>query len=375
MRERSAKRTVGPRVLCVDDEPRVLEGLVPILRRFDLVMANSAAAGLEQIQAAPCAVVISDMRMPQMNGAEFLKRVREISPDTVRILLTGYADLKSAVSAVNEGQIFRFLTKPCSPEQLLGSVHAAVEQNRLITAEKELLEQTLHGCVQMLGDILSLTHPVAFGRANRIKKHVAMLLDSMGEKNRWHIEVAAMLVEIGAITLPEETLRKAHNGEPLTPEEQRSVDELPGVARRILGSIPRLDPVIDLLGELSLPAPRTLGGRVLRVALEFDNIESRGVPKAEAIAILRARHERYDAQILARFADLIGGELKEQIREIPLRLVEPGMTFVDDVRMHSGILLVARGYQVTDSFVARAKNFGDGQVPDLVRVSIPAPKV
>ena len=164
-------RTVRPRVLCVDDEPQVLDGLTLNLRRdFEVVTASSGADALAEIAArGPFAVIISDMRMPRMDGAQFLRRAREIAPDSVRMLLTGQTDLASAIAVVNEGQIFRFLTKPCAPDQLIAMVRAAVDQHRLLTSERELLERTLHGSIEALTDLLAVAHPVAFGRAGRIK--------------------------------------------------------------------------------------------------------------------------------------------------------------------------------------------------------------
>ncbi|NIQ03497.1 MAG: response regulator, partial [Nitrospinaceae bacterium] len=93
------------------------------------------------------AVVVSDMRMPDMDGIQFLSRVREHYPQTVRMMLTGYADVKTAMNAVNEGNIFRFMTKPCPPEVFEKVLSAGIEQYRLITAERDLLERTLKGSV------------------------------------------------------------------------------------------------------------------------------------------------------------------------------------------------------------------------------------
>jgi DNA-binding NtrC family response regulator len=125
-------------ILCVDDEPRVLDGLKLTLRRsFDVSTATSGAEGLAILkQMAGAAVVISDMRMPGMDGAVFLTKVREQWPDSMRLLLTGEAGRDAAVAAVNEGQIFRFLSKPCAPEKLIAAVEAAVRQHQLVTADK-----------------------------------------------------------------------------------------------------------------------------------------------------------------------------------------------------------------------------------------------
>ncbi len=160
-----------PCILCVDDEPRVTEGLALLLRRDYRVV--TAAGGHEALQrlleiGAPAAVV-SDMRMPGMDGAALLKRVRQLYPETTRILLTGEPGRDAAVSAINEGQIFRFLTKPCAPEQVRAAIEAGVTYHRLLTAEKTLLQETLVGCIKALIDVLAITNPVALGRCNRVK--------------------------------------------------------------------------------------------------------------------------------------------------------------------------------------------------------------
>src|SRR5581483_1037494 len=127
-----------PRILCVDDEPYVLESLRDTLRRsFDVLTAGGGPEALEKLNAEPgeYAVIISDMRMPVMSGSSFLRESRRIAPDAARILLTGYADLDAAISAVNDAQLFRFLTKPCEPEQLLRACTAGLLQHRLQTAE------------------------------------------------------------------------------------------------------------------------------------------------------------------------------------------------------------------------------------------------
>jgi DNA-binding NtrC family response regulator len=143
------------RILCVDDEPNVLEGLERVMhRRCSLLTAGSGEEAL-RILAGPEAVdvIVSDMRMPRMNGATLLAECRKRSPDTVRLLLTGQADLESAISAVNDGHVFRFLTKPCPTPVLVEALTAALEQHRLITSEKILLERTLVGSMRALTEV------------------------------------------------------------------------------------------------------------------------------------------------------------------------------------------------------------------------------
>src|SRR3990172_11193324 len=135
----------GVRVLFVDDEPQVLAGLMETLhRRFEVSTAESGREGLRMVtQSGPFTVVVSDFRMPEMDGAEFIARVRDVAPDSIRILLTGHASLEGAIRAVNQGCIFRLLTKPSPPAVLLQALEDAVEQARLVTADRELLETKL----------------------------------------------------------------------------------------------------------------------------------------------------------------------------------------------------------------------------------------
>jgi DNA-binding NtrC family response regulator len=117
-----------PQVLFVDDEQRVLNSMRIMFRReFDLHFANSGKEALDIIGNVDIDVIVADHRMPQMTGVEVLTQVRSMSPRTVRILLTGYADLDAVEGSINDGEVFRFLTKPCPPDQLRNTVALAVK--------------------------------------------------------------------------------------------------------------------------------------------------------------------------------------------------------------------------------------------------------
>src|SRR5271170_5040992 len=149
---------MNQRVLFVDDEPQVLEGIQRSLRkRVELRTAANATEGLRLIiEEGPFAVVVSDMRMPGMNGAQLLAKVREQEPDAVRMILSGQSDMQATIDAVNQGHIYRFLSKPCAADQLFLAIEDAIKQHQLVTAEKVLLEHTLSGCVKMLIEILGM---------------------------------------------------------------------------------------------------------------------------------------------------------------------------------------------------------------------------
>jgi ActR/RegA family two-component response regulator len=134
---------VDERILFVDDEVSILQGYQRLLHReFRVSAANSGEEGLITIRTAgPFAVVISDMRMPGMNGAEFLAKVRETAPDSVRMLLTGYSDLDGAIDAVNNGNIFRYLTKPCAKDVMVKAIESGLDLYRNTLADKELIKK------------------------------------------------------------------------------------------------------------------------------------------------------------------------------------------------------------------------------------------
>ncbi len=359
-----------PRVLCVDDEPQILDGLTLHLRRgYQLFTATRAADALRILESEPpMAVVISDMRMPGMDGATFLAEVRSRWPDVVRMLLTGQSDIESAIAAINKGQIFRFLTKPCPPPALLAAVHAAVAQYELITAERVLLEETLHGSIKALTDMLALVNPVSFGRATRVKQLVSDIADHLGLKERWQVEVAAMLSQIGHMTLPAETAERVYFGRALSSDEQRLVARLPSLTESLLGNIPRLETVREILRTYPVATAAPLpddavkavairGASILRLAVDFDALESSDRASARlAVATLCGREGRYAADALAALVAVRGARAAE-VREISSSELREGMILAEDVKTDGGVLLVARGHEITARFIERIRNF------------------
>src|SRR5205085_10841172 len=134
----------GFSVLAVDDEPNIVSALRRTLRPrgFTVHTALGGAEGLALLAQQPVDVVISDMRMPEMTGARFLQHARAVQPEAVRILLTGYSDIASTIEAVNNGEIFRYLSKPWEDDVLLSVLHDGLERKRLARERDQLLALT-----------------------------------------------------------------------------------------------------------------------------------------------------------------------------------------------------------------------------------------
>ncbi|MFO0984061.1 MAG: response regulator [Planctomycetota bacterium] len=353
-----------PRILLVDDEPNVPAGLSRQLRQqFEVHTANSGSQALELIQrSGPFEVIVSDRNMPGMDGVALLAKVRLLAPETIRVMLTGQADLDSTIASVNEGHIFRFLRKPCAADQVRKILEDACAQYRLVTAERVLLEQTLRGSIKTLTEILALTNPSAFGRAQRVKHYVTELFEYLDLSGSWETEVAAMLSRIASVTLPPATLERHDRGEPLTPEEQGMVDRMLVVTDQLLANIPRLEGVREMLTyqfkrfDGQGPPQNKVrgeqipwGARLLKIAFDYDLLEAQGHLGELALSIMRGRSGWYDDRLLKSFCELRNrAAARSNVREVSLVQLKPGMELVDDVRTKTGMLLVTRG-QVVNS--------------------------
>jgi response regulator RpfG family c-di-GMP phosphodiesterase len=359
-------------ILLVDDEVAILDGLRRQLRRkFQVHTANGGAEALELLQTEPVTVVVSDMRMPQMDGATFLSRVRVLYPDVVRILLTGQTDTQAAITAVNEGQIYRFLTKPCPPEVLLEEIGSAVELNRLMTAEREVLGTTLRRTVEALTATLSLAQPAAFGRAVRVTRTVTELAEALGVKEAWELEVTAMLSHLGAVTLPPAVLAKLDTGRPLTEEEAEMAGRIPAISRDLVSTIPRLEGVAQAIGwhlarydgqGSGVGVPRgedlPLAARILRLAADFDAGMTQRPSVQATISALRADAGAYDPRVLAALVTSHDvPDTQGPPRDVDVDDLAPGMVVFDDVYTTEGVLLISRGTEVTDALILRIENY------------------
>jgi CheY-like chemotaxis protein len=208
--------TGSEKILLVDDEHMVLRVYERILRRkFQVETANSGPEGLEKLATGPYAVVVADLRMPGMDGIEFLSQFRAYAPDTVRMVLTAYADVRSAIELVNRGNVFRLLTKPAEADVLVAAIEAGVEHYRLITTERETLETALRSGVNVLTEMLVVTNPRALRRVQRVGRCVRHVAARFCIADTWLFELAATLQEIGPAFLPRETLERVCAGWPL----------------------------------------------------------------------------------------------------------------------------------------------------------------
>jgi response regulator RpfG family c-di-GMP phosphodiesterase len=404
-------------ILLVDDEAHVLSSISRMLgeENFEAVIsAQSGDQALKLLEETPdLAVLVSDYRMPGMNGIELLAQARSKHPDVTRILLTGAADLEMALDAVNQGNIFRFLLKPCAPEVLLTAIKDGLRQNELIKAERELLNKTLSGSIKVMIDILAMLSPNIFAQMSRLRTLARDMATALNLEDRaWEFELAAMLSQIGTVTIPQNILERWQRGESLSEDEGKMVRSIPAMGKLLISNIPRLEAVAEAVGaqntsyEMSAlidaanPSEIPLGARILRIIIHYDRLIEKNHSPSAALQTMLSHASDYDPDLFSVFRLEVAGKTSPDAykvshlgetawsqrakekrrgaktpaapaenhvfrthdamrgeRGISIVGLKPGMVLARDVLDHNGVLIVPRRTTITDVLIYKMTNY------------------
>jgi response regulator RpfG family c-di-GMP phosphodiesterase len=383
------------KILFVDDDPNILAGFQRTLRKqfaFDTALSGTEALELLQ-RSGPYAVVVADMRMPGMEGIELLERVREVAPDTVRLMLTGNADQQTAVDAVNRGQVFRFLNKPCGPETLVPALETSLRHYDVARIERELLEGTLAGSVKVLADVLGMVAPEALGRGQRLRTLMRRFARTANAGPEWELEIAALLSSLGYASVPPSVLRKVAAGSDLGEGERTILRRMPQVGHALLSGIPRLQEVARIVlfqnqhfDGTGFPGDGTsgefipMGARLLKILVDRMALELDGVVKKRALAEMESRDGHYDRRLLdlnfVCFPDFLDNALSAERPVLTLQVdrLTAGQIVVSDIVTTTGLPLVGAGNRLTEMTLERLRNhalLGDVKEPIYVQDAMP----
>jgi response regulator RpfG family c-di-GMP phosphodiesterase len=307
----------------------------------------------------------------------------------MRIMLTGQADMSDAIAAVNEGHIFRFLTKPCDSTTLIKALAAGQQQYRLIMAERELLEKTLTGSIKVLMNILSLVNSEAFSRAERLRRYVTHLTAALQLEQSWQYETAAMLSQIGLVTLPHDIMEKFSGQQALTDQEVALVDSCPSVSHDLLADIPRLDKIAKMIAwqqeayagmhasaefgqPLSDKNQIKIGAQLLKICLAYDHLRHREqYAHSAAINELQEQPGLYHPRIVQVLAGLPLQEKESVTREISVFDLDPRMILDQDVVTVKEVFLAAKGAEVTPTLITFLKNYAvRNEIDEMIKVKV-----
>ena len=383
---------MSEKILFVDDDPNILNAFKRQLRkRYSLDTAPSGSEGLKVIQQeGPFAVVVADMRMPEMDGVAFLTKVQTASPDSVRLMLTGNADQQTAIDAVNKGNVFRFLTKPCPVDIMVATLDSALAQYRLVRTEKELLEGTLNGSIKLLLDILSVAAPTVSGRAVSLRETAVEVARALRVSNTWEMEMATLLSHIAYVTLPPETLAKTSTGRGLSPTEQKIIAHLPETGHKLLANIPRLKKVAEIVlyqnknfDGSGIPDDSLAGedipieSRILKVLHDLKEREEKlGVTAEEALEKMQNNSRAYDPRVIQTVAWFFTAGAEEANMSAPFDVgvsgLRPGQVLVSNVETDDGRLLFTAGHKLSATIVERLLNYHHvHKIKEPIQVSVP----
>ncbi len=403
-----------PTVLCVDDEPNILASLRRTLRSSGcrVVTAQGGVEALERMREAPVDVIVSDMRMPGMDGVQLLEQIREEWPEAIRILLTGHAEMSATIAAINRGQIFRYISKPWHESELLATVRQGLDlvglqrdrarleeltitQNLELRAFNERLEQRVLDrtneladankklkqgfltSVKVFSNLLELRRGRLIGHGRRVAYLARAVAGSMslGEQEIQDIFVAGLLHDIGHIGLPDSLLSKPVAR--LSPEELSQYRQHPLWGEQSLMALEDLQAVAALIhshherfdgrgypdGKAGLGIP--LGSRILAVVDTYDELQEGHLggakPTAQEARILlqQGRGSQFDPEVLETFLQVTQIEQRKAISNLVVTSegLLPGMVLDSDLISPQGVLLLTAGHRLTEALIRRIRSF------------------
>lgn len=392
-----------PRILVVDDEPSILNALRRLLRtrEFEVVTAESAAEGLAILERESIDVVISDMRMPLMTGAEFLEQVFLRWPNVKRILLTGYSDVDSTIAAVNKGKIWRYIAKPWDDEDLILTVQQATAHRHLMSENERLmklikeqndqlrslnatleakvdertkaLRQSFVNTVHVFSSMMEMRGGILAGHSRRVAEFARKVARKLGldEKAVQEVFLAALLHDIGKLGLSDVAFDRPFNT--LSPELRAEVMKHPTRGEMLLMPIEQLAGAAVLIrhhheqfdghgypsGISGMEIP--LGARILAVVNDFDSLQlglmtTHRFNRIEALHYLvENRGKRYDPSVVDAFSAVLVEAEPAEFVEMPLRpaSLQPGYRLARDLLHHEGYLLLAKEHVLTAAEIAQ----------------------
>lgn len=417
-------------LLLVDDEPSILSALRRLFRPcgYRILTSESGAGGLEILQQESVDLVISDMRMPEMDGAQFLEKVRADWPRVVRILLTGYADITSTVNAINKGAIYRYISKPWDDNDIVLTVRDALEWQRLqsenirllaltqtqneelkslnaglearvkertieleqvngfLNLANETLKQSFLVSIKVFSGLMELREGSAGGHARRVADLSRKLAIHLGvdAKAQQDIFIAGLLHDIGKIGFSDAMLAKAVPK--MTSEESGRYRKHSVAGASALMPLADLKAAADLIrahherfdgqgfpdGTAGLAIP--VGARILAVANDYDGLqigtlsENRFNADDAKTLLVKSRGKRYCPTVIDALVELLGAPREEpgQSREVPVTQIRAGMVLARDLLARDGALLLAADYVLDANLVREIQSYARREALSLV---------
>jgi response regulator RpfG family c-di-GMP phosphodiesterase len=409
-------------ILCVDDEPNILSSLRRLFRAqgYEVLTEDSARAGLRVLESRAVDIVISDMRMPEMDGVAFLERARALCPDTLRLLLTGHADVGLILEAINRGEIYRYITKPWDDNDLVLLMRHALERKALVQEKQRLEELTLRQneqlrqlnldleakvasrtaelskaleelvasneklkrnfltSIRVFSSIIEMRGANLAGHSRRVAELARRIASRLGidARETQQIFIAGLLHNIGKIGFSDALLEmpvSMMNGDnlghyrryPARGEQLlMPLDDLREAAKIVRAHQERFDGegYPDRLPGLEIP----LGARILALASDYDNLQIGTLvqrqlrPEQAAAIVIESRGKRYDPSVVAAFEEIVTGRMAVEVPKdeaLAVASLRPGMRTTRDLVTRDGSLLLSADHVLNERLIQQIADF------------------
>lgn len=350
-------------VLFVDDDPNILKAINRNLHgKYKVCVSSNIDEAVKLIGKHNFPIVFSDMQMPQMNGADFLIIVKEKSPDSIRILLTGETDVSDAIKAINESDIYKILLKPCSHEKICSTIDTALKLYNAQKIEELLMDKSLKGFVHIMLDLLNVISPEIFKRSIDITKIVRSPRTNFTLLEPWSFEVSCLLMYLGSVHYKIYNFDKIYGTENLEKVIRKSAS--------LLSKVPKFEPVHQILNELAdyysnkvIIQTLDSDSKTLKLLVDYHSLvgDSKLQEKLKAM---------YSCEIIKTLPSLFGKQAKQKkALEVSVGKLSPGMITTEDVKTTSGSIIISKGETVIDRHISTLKVFVEkGYLLDKIKI-------
>lgn len=359
-------------ILLVDDEQHILTSYSRGLRKsFNVISANSPQQALDLLSKhkSTIPVIVSDFNMPEMNGDAFLKKTLSLSPSSVRILLSGKAEISDVLTCVNECKIFRFLLKPFSLQDMTIALNDAIKQYDLQQAEKVLLGQTLIGTVQICVDFLTIHSPLVFSYVSKLKKQIEFLCHKLSLPHQWRYSIAALLSHHGGLLLDTETLSALVQKESLNNEDRVFYQEMIKLSAQMIQAIPKLELTANIILEHTKPLSEfkiqattpikqcsglVIGCQLLSITIQLNRFLKQGHSLEHITSEMLNHPDAFHPEIVTALLDMPltveGIKAKIKIEDLTDKMI-----IADDIVDRQNHLIIPAAQKLNALYIAKLK--------------------
>ncbi len=360
-------------ILFVDDDASLLSTMKRNLSlEFTVQTAEGGEVALEMVnQQGDYAVVVVDMQMPKMNGIQTIASLRQRMPNAVFVMLTGNQDLTTAIQAVNDGRVFRFLTKPCQVFEISAAIQAAQQQHNLIIAEKELLSGTFAGAINLMTDVIEMQEERHVD-TGRMAEALVDLAARMQIEIGWEEKVAARIFLVGIAMLGPEDSIKFVSLDPTTAEHKAMFARICKKSASMLARLPRLGWIVDLLKHVpnadyyeSGCDRIESGALLLRIVFYWNFLTNKGLCVEAATGVIENIMPDLSSRMIQSMQCLHDNHDAHMLTKIAIGKLQPGMIPYENIAVPRGGFAVAKGRVLTETMIQNLR-----QMPELEREKV-----